>query len=684
MSDDFPGQPPPPALAHHQHHDFHRAGLPSVLLYLQREWGNFERERTRWACERAELQARIGFLEGQRKADAGIRHDLLCRIKMLEFALNRERAKNRGEEFKQPSPNTGAGKKQEAPGAEAAKTNTTAQREAQSGREILVAYLQEMGYTDAVIHAQAKRLKALSPGWPPASTSLPPAQRQSHVPPPPSAASPGRDSGEDEADDDEEVDEMDFLAEMEDLANQLENDPPMVDREEPPPNFGAKDDAQAQPTAPPASTAAAESVPDEQDEAYLEEQLLQKFGKAGSKVLKKAGNKKKSRKVAGMGRSAGGKPRGGLEDLFGGAEPEAGEAVAAQTQAAEGDLGELAEFSIANDTGKTEPDEPTSTRKAWVNKYILRSHYDSVRDVAFHPSSCHVFSASEDKTVKIWTVDPTAKRAVADTEPFWTLRGHRHAVLSVTVSFDGNIAYSGDAGGSIRSWSVPEDTRDKYDPLDRSLAGPQLTGHADAVWSLSHHPFKERLLSVSSDSTCCLWDTEDLVSIVDVWKDDTKTLRPTRAEFVKSDPDKVVVALNNGDVLLIDAETSTVLSTFTAADAGAQANGLATHTSLGMAVSGHEDKTLRFHDLKAGETVHSMTAHQDGVTGVAFESSGLNVVTGGHDRSLRFWDIGTKNCVDEVSCHRCKQNESVIAVACHPTLPVVASAGADATIRVFL
>jgi striatin 1/3/4 len=92
--------------------------LPKVLHYLQREWGHFEAERAKWAQERAMLQvirqgeervtsvlmsrpsfpslaqARVAFLEGQRQGEANLKRDLMRRIKMLEFALQRERFKH--------------------------------------------------------------------------------------------------------------------------------------------------------------------------------------------------------------------------------------------------------------------------------------------------------------------------------------------------------------------------------------------------------------------------------------------------------------------------------------------------------------------------------------------------------------------------------------------------------------
>ncbi len=37
------------------------------------------------------FQARIAFLEGQRQGEANLKRDLMRRIKMLEYALQRER-----------------------------------------------------------------------------------------------------------------------------------------------------------------------------------------------------------------------------------------------------------------------------------------------------------------------------------------------------------------------------------------------------------------------------------------------------------------------------------------------------------------------------------------------------------------------------------------------------------------
>ena len=56
----------------------------------------------------------------------------------------------------------------------------------------------------------------------------------------------------------------------------------------------------------------------------------------------------------------------------------------------------------------------------------------------------------------------------------------------------------------------------------------------------------------------------------------------------------------------------------------------------------------------------------------------------GHDCSVRLWNLETKTCVQEITAHRKKFDESIFDVAFHPSKPYIASAGADALAKVFV
>lgn len=56
----------------------------------------------------------------------------------------------------------------------------------------------------------------------------------------------------------------------------------------------------------------------------------------------------------------------------------------------------------------------------------------------------------------------------------------------------------------------------------------------------------------------------------------------------------------------------------------------------------------------------------------------------GHDCSIRLWNLDNKTCVQEITAHRKKFDESIFDVAFHPSRPYIASAGADALAKVFV
>lgn len=56
----------------------------------------------------------------------------------------------------------------------------------------------------------------------------------------------------------------------------------------------------------------------------------------------------------------------------------------------------------------------------------------------------------------------------------------------------------------------------------------------------------------------------------------------------------------------------------------------------------------------------------------------------GHDCSIRLWNLDSKTCVQEITAHRKKLDESIYDVAFHPSKAYIASAGADALAKVFV
>ncbi|KAH8697831.1 WD40-repeat-containing domain protein [Talaromyces proteolyticus] len=65
--------------------------LQGVMRFLQTEWHRHERDRNAWEIERAEMKSRIGRLEGDVRTSKRLHESLGKHVKMLEFALKKER-----------------------------------------------------------------------------------------------------------------------------------------------------------------------------------------------------------------------------------------------------------------------------------------------------------------------------------------------------------------------------------------------------------------------------------------------------------------------------------------------------------------------------------------------------------------------------------------------------------------
>lgn len=144
--------------------------IPGVLHFIQHEWTRFELERSQWDVDRAELQARIAVLLGERKGQESLKSDLIRRIKMLEYALKQERVKfhrlkygcdppNSAADLKPPS-DEGTIASELAPDADVP-FSTVSNITWRQGRQLLRQYLQEVGYTEAIIDVRSNRVRSL-------------------------------------------------------------------------------------------------------------------------------------------------------------------------------------------------------------------------------------------------------------------------------------------------------------------------------------------------------------------------------------------------------------------------------------------------------------------------------------------------------------------------------------------
>ncbi|KAM9554527.1 striatin-3 isoform 5-T5 [Guaruba guarouba] len=652
--------------------------IPGILHYIQHEWARFEMERAHWEVERAELQARIAFLQGERKGQENLKKDLVRRIKMLEYALKQERAKYHklkyGTELNQGDLKMPTFDSEETKDTEVPAVPQNSQLTWKQGRQLLRQYLQEVGYTDTILDVRSQRVRSLlglSNSEPNGSVETKNLEQILNGGESPSSKQKGqeikRNSGDvletfnflENADDSDEEEESDMI---EDIADGKEKH--RINKKHKIGNEGLAADLTDDP---------------DTEEALKEFDFL---------VTAEDGE------GAGEARSSGDGtewaepitfPPGGGKSFIMGSDDVLLSVLG---------LGDLADLTVTNDADYSYdlPANKDAFRKTWNPKYTLRSHFDGVRALAFHPVEPVLVTASEDHTLKLWNLQktvPAKKSASLDVEPIYTFRAHIGPVLSLAISSNGEQCFSGGVDATIQWWNMPSPNVDPYDTYEPNVLAGTLIAHTDAVWGLAYSGVKNHLLSCSADGTIRLWNPAEKMPCICTYNGEKEHGIPTSIDFIGCDPAHMVASFNTGNTVIYDLETSqSVVMLSSQIESGVQSNNhvnkVVSHPTLPVTITAHEDRHIKFFDNKTGKMIHSMVAHLDAVTSLAVDPNGIYLMSGSHDCSIRLWNLDSKTCVQEITAHRKKLDESIYDVAFHPSKAYIASAGADALAKVFV
>lgn len=684
--------------------------MPGILHFIQHEWARFELERSQWELDRAEFQARIAFLQGERKGQENLKNDLVRRIKMLEYALKQERARyhklkygtdlimqgdikpplyeedttcNISESGGGVGGSAGSGGGGGGGGDGEASFTSVSNVSWRQGRQLLRQYLQEIGYTDTIIDVRSNRVRSLlglnnntdtEEMNTPAlngnegvvqdkqeyNESLVRRGKQQH---PPKKQQPSSIAEAMILDTEAAViANFEFLGHTDMDMEEEEGD---VEDEIYDSNTDTKPNKTSMPLLGEDVDTDAEA-----EEVLNELNLLTEIEESppGSIYLEKNSHSKWN--AIDMHRELQLDPRHSNKE---------GDSTL--------ELGELEQLCVNNDAEISYDIVSTTKetfRKTWNAKYTLRSHFDAVRALVFHPTDPVLITASDDHTLKLWNLHktvPAKKSASLDVEPLYTFRSHTGPVLCLAMCSAGNRCYSGGLDGNIHCWTLPSANIDPYDSYEPSVLSHTLTGHTNAVWGLSMYHLRPTMLSFSADGTVKLWAPQATQPLLNTYVSEQDGI-PTSVDFIRDEPHKLVVAYE-GACVVFDTETGAIVARLEANETKG-VNRVVAHPTLPLVVAAHEDRHIRFYDHRSATLAHAMVAHLDAVTSLAVDPHGLYLLSGSHDCSIRLWNMDNKTCVQEITAHRKKFDESILDVAFHPSRPFIASAGADALAKVFV
>jgi len=329
--------------------------------------------------------------------------------------------------------------------------------------------------------------------------------------------------------------------------------------------------------------------------------------------------------------------------------------------------------------------------------------------------------------------------------PLHAYRGHLGTVTSVLLH-SAVGAFSAGVDGQVIQWALPAGAVaglpvDLYAQHGRTdVFARRRMKHADAVWGMdlyvspaaaggadsastaaggaadgdSQPVATSMLAAAAANGEVCLWDVEPSSEEEGPASESSEPrlrLRvegdehvPTAVQFLPSSGGHVLaVGYSTGALVLFDTKSGAEVSRCVDSSAtagGADATGaasspsrvtsLVSHPSQGLLVSAHVDSSIRFWDVSspaAPGRVGVLAAHRGVVSCVSLDGGGSHLVSCSHDESIRVWateERKIRQVLDTHQTHRLKFQEAIHCVHYHPTQPVLASAGADGIVKLYV
>jgi WD40 repeat protein len=252
----------------------------------------------------------------------------------------------------------------------------------------------------------------------------------------------------------------------------------------------------------------------------------------------------------------------------------------------------------------------------------LTGHTDAVTGVAFSLDDRVLYSASGDRSVRVW--DTATGQQIGK-----TLTGQSNAVVSLALSNNDSVLATGGMDGSIILWDV----------YGQQRLGVPLYGMFVPVRGIAFNPDGSKLASGGHDNSIILWDTARQ-------QQENPPLVPALAqtgEWVTSlifHPQQELLYAGSTDGTIRVWDTKLHKENGKPMKLNNQVLSLALSHNNQFLATGDNKHNITIWDLETrGEKTPQLTKHTDAIWTLAFSNDDSILASGSDDMSVRLWDV---------------------------------------------